>query len=130
MLRRRHPIIITLTEKNTPSLSASAKDDQVTSLKRPFNKKAMEDKRQTELLKEAWEESGKVYGCRKLHDDLQDQDESCGPNRLARLTTMAGIKVQIDLKRRSSTYGGKPSIAVDNTLTVMTMPQPKTSSTA
>ena len=31
-------------------------------LKQPFSKRAMEDKRQTELLKEAWEESGKVYG--------------------------------------------------------------------
>ena len=30
------------------------------------------DKRQTELLKEAWEDSSKVYGYRKLHDDLQD----------------------------------------------------------
>lgn len=39
-------------------------------LKRPFSKHAVEDKRQTELLKEAWKDSGKVYGYRKLHDDL------------------------------------------------------------
>ena len=31
-------------------------------LKRPFSKRAIEDKRQTELLKEAWDEIGKVYG--------------------------------------------------------------------
>ncbi len=36
-------------------------------LKRPFSKRAADDKRQTELLKEAWEGSGKVYGYRKLH---------------------------------------------------------------
>jgi putative transposase len=31
-------------------------------LKRPFSKRDLEDKRQTELLKEAWEDSDKVYG--------------------------------------------------------------------
>jgi putative transposase len=85
-------------------------------LKRPFSKRALEDTRQTELLKEAWEDSGKVYGYRKLHDDLQDQGEVCCPNRVARLTRMAGIKAQIGYKRRLGTYGGKPSIVVDNTL--------------
>jgi putative transposase len=85
-------------------------------LKRPFSKRALEDKRQTELLKEAWEDSGKVYGYRKLHDDLSDQGETCCPNRVARLTRMAGIKAQIGYKRRIGTYGGKPSIVVDNTL--------------
>jgi putative transposase len=28
------------------------------------------------MLKEAWVESGKVYGHRKLHDDLIEQGES------------------------------------------------------
>jgi putative transposase len=85
-------------------------------LKRPFSKRALEDKRQAGLLKKAWEESGKVYGYRKLHDDLQDQGETCCPNRVARLTRMAGIKAQIGYRRRSGTYGGKPSIAISNTL--------------
>lgn len=85
-------------------------------LKRPFSKRTLEDVRQTGLLKEAWEDSGKVYGYRKLHDDLQDQGESCCPNRVARLTRMAGIKAQIGYRRRSVGYGGKPSIVVDNTL--------------
>ncbi len=85
-------------------------------LKRPFSKRAVEDGRQTELLKDAWEDSGKVYGYRKLDDDLRDQGETCCPNRVARLARMAGIKAQIGYKRRSGMYGGKPSIAVDNTL--------------
>ena len=85
-------------------------------LKRPFSKRALEDKRQAGLLTKAWEESGKVYGYRKLHDDLQDQGETCCPNRVARLTRMAGIKAQIGYRRRSGTYGGKPSIEVNNTL--------------
>ena len=52
----------------------------------------------------------------KLHDDLLDQGESCSPNRVARLARLAGIKAQIGYKRRPGTYGGKPSVVVDNTL--------------
>ncbi len=85
-------------------------------LKAPLSKRAIEDRRQTELLRSSWEDSGKVYGYRKLHDDLLDQGEACCPNRVARLTRLAGIKAQIGYKRRPGSYGGKPSVAVDNTL--------------
>ena len=84
--------------------------------KAPLSKRAQEDARQTELLKEAWVESGKVYGQRKLHDDLLDQGESACLNRVARLTRLAGITAQIGDKRRPGKYGGKPSVVVDNTL--------------
>ena len=84
--------------------------------KQPLSKRAVEDDRQTELLREAWQDSGKVYGYRKLHDDLRDQGETCCPNRVARLAKLAGIKALIGYKRRNVSYGGKPSIAVDNTL--------------
>jgi len=63
-----------------------------------------------------WEDSGKVYGYRKLHDDLLDQGETCCPNRVARLASLAGIKARIGYKRRPCSYGGKPSRVVDNTL--------------
>ena len=85
-------------------------------LKRPFSKRAVEDKRLTNMFQEAWEDSGKVYGYRKLHDDLRDQGETCCLNRVARLARMAGIKAQIGYKRRPGKYSGKPSVAVDNTL--------------
>ena len=85
-------------------------------LKRPFSKRAIEDKRQTKLIEDAWKDSGKVYGYRKLHDDLCDQGESCCPNRVARLSRLAGIKAQIGYKRHPGKYGGKPSVVVDNTL--------------
>ena len=39
-------------------------------LREPFCQRALEDKRQTVLLKQAWDDSGEVYGYRKLHDDL------------------------------------------------------------
>ena len=85
-------------------------------LKIPLSKRAHEDARQTELIRSAWKDSGKVYGYRKLHDDLLDQGETCCPNRVARLARLAGIKAQIGYKRRPGSYGGKPSIVVDNTL--------------
>jgi len=85
-------------------------------LKNPLCKRAAEDSRQTELIKEAWKDSGKVYGYRKLHDDLCDLGETCCPNRVARLAQLAGIRAQIGYKRRPGKYGGKPSVAVDNTL--------------
>ena len=85
-------------------------------MKMPLSKRAKEDKRQTELIKDAWEESGRIYGYRKLHDDLCDQGETCCPNRVARLAKLAGIKAQIGYKRRPGKYGGKPSVVVNNTL--------------
>ena len=85
-------------------------------LKTPLSRRASEDKRQTDLLLKAWEESGKVYGYRKLHDDLLEQGEMFCPNRVARLTRIAGIKAQIGYKRRPGIYGGRPSVVVDNAL--------------
>jgi len=85
-------------------------------LKSPLSHRAREDVRQTELIRRAWQNSGKVYGYRKLHDDLRDQGETCCPNRVARLAKTAGIRAQIGYKRRPGIYGGKPSIIVDNTL--------------
>jgi putative transposase len=69
-------------------------------LKNPLSKRAREDVRQTALLSKAWKESGRVYGYRKLHDDLLDQGETSCANRIARLARLAGIK----------------SVVVDNTL--------------
>jgi putative transposase len=85
-------------------------------LNKPLSKRALEDARQTDLIRKAWEESGKVYGYRKLHDDLIEQGEVCCPNRVSRLTKLAGIKAQIGYKPRPGLYGGKPSLVIDNTL--------------
>lgn len=82
-------------------------------LKAPMSVRAQEDRRQTELLHKAWAESGKVYGYRKLHDDLVEQGESICPNRVARLAQLAGIEAPIGYKRRPGSYGGKPSVVVD-----------------
>lgn len=75
---------------------------------------AKEDARQTALIRQSWEGSGKVYGYRKLHDDLPDRGERCSANRVARLTKLAGIKAQIGYKRRPGSYSGKPAIVAEN----------------
>lgn len=85
-------------------------------LKAPLSRRAREDERQAKLVKDAWEASGKVYGYRKLHDDLMGMGETCCPNRVARLAQIAGVRAQIGYKKRPGKYGGKPSLAVDNTL--------------
>src|SRR5690606_11223870 len=85
-------------------------------LKNPLSKRAQEDIRQTRLIEDAWNQSGKVYRYRKLHDDLLDQGETSCANRIARLARLAGIKAQSGYRRRPGSYGGKPSVVVDNTL--------------
>lgn len=42
--------------------------------KEPLSQRAQEDARQTKLVKKAWKDSGKVYGYRKIHDDLIEMD--------------------------------------------------------
>ena len=64
-------------------------------LKEPLSHRAQEDARQTELIRQAWAESGKVYGYRKLTDDLRDQGERISENRVARLASLAGIAAQV-----------------------------------
>jgi putative transposase len=84
--------------------------------KAPLSQRSREDARQTGLIRQAWNDSGKVYGYRKLHDDLLDQGETSCPNRIARLTRLAGIRAQIGYKRRPGRPGGKPSAEAANTL--------------
>ena len=85
-------------------------------LREPFCQRALEDQRQTLLLKQAWDDSGEVYGYRKLHDDLCDMGEDISPNRAWRLTRLAGIRAQIGYKKKPGSYGGSPAVVADNTL--------------
>lgn len=85
-------------------------------LKEPLSLRAREDLRQTGLIRQAWTDCGKIYGYRKLHDDLRDQGETCSENRVARLAGLAGIAAQIGYKRRPGRYGGKPAVVVENVL--------------
>jgi putative transposase len=85
-------------------------------LRAPLSQRAQEDQRQTVLLKQAWDDSGEVYGYRKLHDDLCDMGEDISPNRAWRLARLAGIRAQIGYKKKPGSYGGSPAVVADNTL--------------
>ncbi len=85
-------------------------------LKEPLSLRAQDDERQTALIRQAWSDSGRVYGYRKLTDDLRDQGEQVSENRVARLASLAGILAQVGYKRRPGRYGGKPAVVATNTL--------------
>lgn len=85
-------------------------------LKAPFSKRTKDDQRLTGLIKQAWLESGCVYGYRKLACDLRSLGETCCENRVARLAGIAGIKAQTGYKRKAGFYGGKPAIVAPNLL--------------
>ena len=46
-------------------------------LKEPLSQRALEDVRQTDLIQQAWTDSGKVYGYRKLHPSHGLQANHC-----------------------------------------------------
>ncbi len=58
---------------------------------KPCSDKQRDDQRLLGLLKQAWLESGCVYGYRKLTLDMRDLGEPCGKHRVARLLRAAGI---------------------------------------
>lgn len=58
--------------------------------RRPHSERHREDQRLLGMIKQAWPESGTVYGYRKITDDLRDLGERCGKHRVARLMNGEG----------------------------------------
>ena len=85
-------------------------------LKEPLSQRARRDERQTDLIRQAWGDSGEVYGYRKLTDDLRDQGEQVSQNRVARLAALAGISAQIGYRHHPGRYGGKAAVVAANAL--------------
>lgn len=78
--------------------------------------RAKEDLRQTELIKESWQESGEVYGYRKVHDDLREPGEPAGKHRVYRLMHLAKTRSQRGYNKPKARYGGKPAVVAPNML--------------
>ncbi|ARV18562.1 hypothetical protein AEP_01618 [Curvibacter sp. AEP1-3] len=76
----------------------------------PIGEKRRDDHRVLGLLKQAWLESGCVYGYRKLTLNIRDLGEQCGKHRVARVLPCEGIRSQTGCRRRSSAPGGKPAV--------------------
>ena len=82
----------------------------------PVSPRARDDLRLQGLLKQAWLESGGVYGYRKLTLDMRDLGERCGKHRVARLLKLQGLRSQTGYRRRTGMRGGKPAIVAPNHL--------------
>ncbi|WP_169729160.1 IS3 family transposase [Congregibacter litoralis] len=67
--------------------------------RQPQSTRRCEDKRLSGLIKQFWLESGAVYGYRKIHRDLHEIGECCGPNRVHRLMRDAGIRAQVGYRK-------------------------------
>ena len=83
---------------------------------RPHSPRAQEDQRLLGLIKQSWIESGAVYGYRKIHDDLRELGEGCGPNRVHRLMRVEGLRSQTGYHRRPGHRSGLPSAVAPNHL--------------
>jgi putative transposase len=75
-----------------------------------LSRRVGDDRRLLDLLQQAWLESGRVYGYRKLTQDMRDLGEHCGKHRVARLLRLAGIRSQTGYRSRPGGRGGKPAI--------------------
>ena len=84
--------------------------------KSPESARATDDRRLRGLLKQAWLESGGVYGYRKLTLDMRDLGEACGKHRVARLLKLEGLRSQTGYRRRPGPRGGKPAVVAPNHL--------------
>lgn len=82
----------------------------------PLSARAREDRRLASLVKQAWLESGTVYGYRKVASDLREFGETCGKHRIYRLMRAEGLKAQVGYGRRPRPRGGLPSTVAPNRL--------------
>ncbi|AKZ27935.1 transposase [Ralstonia solanacearum] len=83
---------------------------------RPLSPRAKDDQRLLSWLKQAWLESGGVYGYRKLTLDMHDLGERCGKHRVARLLKAEGLRSQSGYRRHSAGRAGKPAAVAPNHL--------------
>jgi len=85
-------------------------------LKEPLSDRARENQMIVGQIKQAWLTSGKIYGYRKIHDDLQDLGLPCGEQRVYRLMKAQGLRSQTGYKRKPSHQAGKPHVVAPNHL--------------
>ena len=85
-------------------------------LKQPSSARTKDDARLLGLIKQAWLESGTVYGYRKVCADLRDLGESCSRHRVARLMRLEGLRAQRGYGRRPRQRSGEPSVVAPNRL--------------
>ena len=68
-------------------------------LRAPKSARQLKDDTLSGLIKQAWLESGCVYGYRKIPRDLHNLGERCGINRVHKLMRDDGIKAQVGYRK-------------------------------
>ncbi len=84
----------------------------------PPSHRELDNQRVLGLIKQAWLESGAVYGYRKVAKDLRELGEDCGKHRVYRLSDARaeGLRAQIGYGRRPRPHGGTTSVVAPNLL--------------
>lgn len=82
----------------------------------PVSERSANDQRIGALITQCWEASGRIYGYRKIRNDLHDMGEACGKHRVARLMRLAGLRSHTGYGRRPGRYGGRPAVVAPNLL--------------
>jgi len=83
---------------------------------RPMSPRARENERLLERIRVLHEESDKVLGAGRIWEDLRDEGETAGLNRVARLMHVAGLKgIPCKKKHRGKASGKRPD-TVENHL--------------
>jgi putative transposase len=82
----------------------------------PACTRAREDERLLGLIKQAWRESGSVYGHRKITKDLRELGEACSRHRVQRLMKQEGLRAMVGYGKRPRPLNGPVSAVADNVL--------------
>lgn len=85
-------------------------------LAQPQSARELSDRRLLGKIKQAWLESGSVYGYRKVLRDMHELGEGCGKHRIYRLMRAEGLRAQVGYGRKPRPHGGTPSIVAPNLL--------------
>ncbi len=91
----------------------------------PVSARELDNQRLLPKLKQAWLESGGIYGYRKITLDMRDLGEGCGKHRVYGLLKREGLRSQTGYKRRPGHKSGPPAVVAPNHLQqVFTASQP------
>lgn len=79
---------------------------------RPESRQARANRALLVLIKTSFEESRHTYGARRIQQDIHDQGESCGKNRVARLMQLEGLRSIYRKKYRPQTTDSNHCLAI------------------
>ena len=84
-------------------------------LKNPKSVRTHDDNRLLKKIRYFYEESDKTYGSPRIYEDLREDGEKCGVNRVARIMRQNGVRAMVGYKMRRYRYG-RPAVGADNHL--------------